>query len=186
MKWSPRAAIFSVCHVLVGHPDLAILKRPPAAVDDVVDRAVVFERVATGDVVVVRVAIAPHEPESLIDAACQRAGSDAESHVVQRIVPHYGQGESIVGLVGARLQQNVILTASLALDGPLPLGALAGARKLEVSGQRAEIIAFEREHSWLCRVGGETSKATNEMRSAASRGRMEFLLRSVESFYCLC
>src|SRR5258708_14875941 len=78
------------------HLDLMILKRPPAAVDHVVDRAVVFERVASRDVVVVGVAIAPHQTESLVDAPGQRPPADGESHAAQRLVLHHCPRQSIV------------------------------------------------------------------------------------------
>jgi hypothetical protein len=39
----------------------------------VVDRAVVLQRIATCDVVIVRIAVAPHDSEALIDNAGERS-----------------------------------------------------------------------------------------------------------------
>src|SRR5712691_7301462 len=63
--------------------DRMVLKRPATAVDDVVDRAVVLQRVATSDVVVVRVAVAPHDSEALIDFAGERPCANRQRHVAE-------------------------------------------------------------------------------------------------------
>lgn len=53
--------------------DRMVLKRATTTVDDVVDRAVVLQRIATCDVVIVRIAVAPHDSEALIDNAGERS-----------------------------------------------------------------------------------------------------------------
>ncbi len=152
------------------HLDLMILKRPPAAVDHVVDRAVVFERVASRDVVVVGVAIAPHQTESLVDAAGQRPRADGESHVAQRLVLHDGQRESIVRLVRTRLQENMILPAPLRLNRPPALRAAAGAAKLEAGRQCADTIVFERERLWRERFRGSSADCGERQENGGGEG----------------
>src|SRR5438552_18013883 len=134
--------------------DLQVLvaELPPAAIDHVIDAAVVFQGIATGDVVIVGVPVAPHQAETLIHVAGERARADAQRHVLVRSVLEDGDGKAIVGRVGALLDEDVVLVRSLfGAHDPLALRAATRPRELEAGRRLSNGIRLEVS---LYRVGG--------------------------------
>src|SRR5437868_2376586 len=80
-----------------GHLDVVVQKRLPSAVDHVVYRAIVFERIAARNVIVVRIAIPPDDPGPLIALPGDRLELNGQVDVLPGEVVVYGDRKPIVG-----------------------------------------------------------------------------------------
>jgi hypothetical protein len=128
----------------LGHFDGLPSELTPAAAHDVIDPAVVLEGVAAGDVVVVRVPVSPDEAETLVDLPGERPRPYAQDDVLVGAFLEHGDGEAVIGLVRALLDENMVRgPAPLDADQPPPLRATAGPAELEAGGRGPDRIGLE-------------------------------------------
>src|SRR6266849_3012819 len=96
------------------------------------------------DVVVVRVPVSPDETEALIDLARQRPRPHAENDVLVDTLLEHGDGEAVIGLVRAFLDEDMVRGAALLdADDPLSFRPASGPAEVEARGRRPDGIGLE-------------------------------------------
>jgi len=112
------ASTRSVCQTLEATFHTLIQKRLPAAIDHVIDRAVVLEGVAARDVVVVGIPIAPDEPGALIAFAGHGLELHREVDILGRDAIVDSHRKAIVRGISVGLRQHVPVRRIVSLDNP--------------------------------------------------------------------